>query len=418
MGTDDVKKFISNATATLVKAKALCQDCYYRIHIVRVQFSNWQREISKMRFIIDCMREQGQFLVNGILNLGIGERLIRQIWGDDLLKNLVNEMRNWDSKITSQIKVLDSITNILLDDRRNNQNNNVKLGDYISRENVNILKDKLNEMPVIENHLVGIKSQYGEMKKKVDEDLVRGKLDTILNDYDDLFSSDAEELIDLKRTLDKLTSYEGNLVNILNSLTDHYDKCVLLELKSSSLKDYDDLYHIVKTDDGELSSVLMTLCEDIDEIDNIIEKFGKLMQEKTEQKISFHSRVNSIISEFKKYKEYLLIFKDISYIITAYQESCQQDIQIVKELYNFYLHFENSYHNLLEEVNRRRMVRADMQKVIMDCQSKLEAIDSNDRKKREKFLSENGNYLPETIWPDGTDDVTPTYTLKYTLRKI
>lgn len=40
------------------------------------------------------------------------------------------------------------------------------------------------------------------------------------------------------------------------------------------------------------------------------------------------------------------------------------------------------------------------------------------KKLRTHFLSENGAFLPETIWPGEIDDLSPLYALDYHIKEI
>ena len=59
-----------------------------------------------------------------------------------------------------------------------------------------------------------------------------------------------------------------------------------------------------------------------------------------------------------------------------------------------------------------------MSVIVSECQAKLHTLHVQDQKSRQSFLAENANYLPETIWPGKIDDLTPLYSLDFTIKDV
>lgn len=419
----EVNSYLKNATKVLVEAQTLCSDTNKRITIIKDNVSILQKNISKLRFLYNCLEKQGNFLLNGILKKNIGENLITKEWSNFILVDLVNQMRQWQKRIDDQVAKLDNIENTL----NSNQTRNF-LGDYISRDNVDILNEKLNEIPIIQKHIATIKLQYNDMLRKVNEKLIKKNMKEVKIELEVKFDqSSNQDMILLNETYsEQIVQLEEDLVSFLDSLTDHFDKCQLLKSyldgkgSSASLNynEFNDLFEVVEKDDKELDSILVSLCDIIDDVDKILPKYNELIDKKVKDKDELNSKMTKIINYFDKNAEYLVIFKDIAKLISLYKNSCLKDIQMVKELKDFYTNFEKSYDNLINEVQRRRNYSNKVQDIIDDCKRKLETLNTDDLKERQQFLEKNGNFLPENIWPNEIDDLAPLYTLQYSIKKL
>lgn len=414
----ELESFLSNARKTLTEAQVLCQEASMRIYEAKNELSRWQQDISKLKFMIACIKSQGDFLYKNVLKVGIGENLIRTEWSQVVLVDLIDKMKHWQNELSTRVARLDGINNTLIPKPKNLENDTpLRLGDFIPRENVYILDERLKEIPIIRRQIDNIKSQYANMAKKVSEQLMLNKLMNLDSSFEKNFSQ-LEGRDFGEDYLDDMINLEHELVEYLNSLTDHFDKCQLLQKGNLEEQYYEELLEIVTKDNGELSSVFETLRDTITDVDQILLKFTKALEKKMIDKTSIHSRINKIINELHKHQEYLVIFQDISELISTFKETCLQEIQITKELCEFYENFEASYFKLLEEAERRRLMAKDMENLIAQCQQKLRNLDAEDHKLREKFLAENGNYLPETIWPGKIDDFSPLYSLQYTIKDV
>ncbi|GAB7359800.1 hypothetical protein MBLNU230_g6969t1 [Neophaeotheca triangularis] len=83
-------------------------------------------------------------------------------------------------------------------------------------------------------------------------------------------------------------------------------------------------------------------------------------------------------------------------LTTGMQEKSTQ----LSELTAFYAHFGASYKALLKEVERRKAVEAQMEKVASRARMELERLWEGDRERREEFVEEAGRFLPRDLWPE------------------
>ncbi|CCD27147.1 protein kinase regulatory subunit ATG17 NDAI_0J02550 [Naumovozyma dairenensis CBS 421] len=473
----DVKILVEHARKTLVEAQILCQETNLQIFEYENELDRWQQSCGKLKFIIDCLKQQVGFLYHCILEKSIEKNLIHNEWEKFILVDLVEEMTLWQNRISKQIEKLDDLDNVLL--FKGNEKNQEeeeeeeepgsesvqKLGDYVSRENIFILKERLQEIPTIQRQIENIRSQYTKMYVKVKDNLIDSKLKDLEKEYQNKLNIQDKQVFELTNISPQvLKSFEIELVDFLSSLTDHFDKCQLLESyvtgqnkldtnpdgkpdetrdrvgddltvdeleekkkdisapndlsKSETDADYEMLLEIVTKDNNDLEFVLKTLNETIELGTSRLSSYKELLSEKIGMKDELHNQVKKLIEEVLKYQEYLMIFKDISDLLTTFKEGCMDDIRVVEDLCEFYTNFEKSYQNLLKEVERRKQVRNKMEIILNECDNKLQKLNSRDQKMREIFLNENGNFLPENIWPNKIDDFKPLYHLDYSLEDV
>lgn len=362
---------------------------------------------------MDCLSTQGRFLYNGMLLNGIGKQLIEHEWSQEVLENLVHEMEHWQSEILQKVQVLDRTEYKL------SKEEGSRLGDFISRDNLHTLDAKLKEVPVIKGQIENIKVQYHSMVNKVRDQLLENRLEKLRLEFQQTFSLKCKDLLLLSdKYPQEITRLEQDLVDFLKSLTDHFDKCNLMGNKKLPSEDREELFEIVSRDDGELTLIMSELQEAVCEVDSLTLETNDLLRKKEDEKQKLKSAMFKISTEFEKHEEYISVFQGISDLIQTFKTSCKQDMHQVKELCQFYNKFKQSYQNLLKEVERRQDVALRMTEVLRSCEKQLQELNLTDIKERKLFLLNNGDYLPENIWPGEIDDLSPLFTLEYSLKEI
>ncbi|EHN01061.1 Atg17p [Saccharomyces cerevisiae x Saccharomyces kudriavzevii VIN7] len=287
MSEADVKKFVNNARKTLTDAQLLCSSANQRIVDIKRKLSSWQLSVSKLNFLIVGLREQGKFLYVTILKGGIGKKLIQKQWNQIVLVALVDEMKYWQYEITTKVARLDGIVNEL-NVTGKDDNDLPKLGDYISRENINLLNEKLKEVPVIERQIENIRLQYENMVRKVNRDLIETKLADIIRTFQSNFGIDKSTETDVAEQFSReLTDLEKDLVEIMNSLTQHFDKTLLLQDKKVGNEERGDLFKVVQGDDQELYNITKTLHEIINDVDKTILNLNQFLQKKWMKRLKY-----------------------------------------------------------------------------------------------------------------------------------
>lgn len=410
--TKEVEIKLKNARNQLIDTQAECQELFKILSWARSQMDYHQKMRLKLKFIMDSLTSQVKFFSGPVLDIAIHRDLIEKEWSDNVLIELVKQLHHWQDQISFKIKMLID-TKYDLNDKYNN------LGDFICADHVNILQQKIEEVPVIQQQVQNIKLQYNSMKDRVDNQLMKVKLRRLSQYFETNFSADSVVFKGLEHDfVIKVNSYETELADILKSVTDHYDKCELLKQNEMNDEDWKELFIVVKNDDSNLKDIKDILIELRIQITTFSKEFKIKTQDAQYHIDEFQLISSKLLTELEKSEEYITVFQAISNLISIYKNSCLTNINQVVELCHFYDKFKLGYRQLLSEKERRKNLAVRMESIIKDCQSKLKDLSDEDMNKRQLFLLENGDYLPENIWPDFIDDMDPLYELEYSIRNI
>lgn len=398
------EKYHQNAKKSLSEARGLCEDAYRQLHATRLRFQSVKKRQSNWNFITTCLERQCRFLLDQILPQGVGNTLKLQRTDVAALNQV---MVQWQSQIDKQLTTMANIPNKLVRDE-------YCLRDYITMNDVNLLNDRLDEIPLVETHLKNIALQYHEMCQKVESDLINIQLhkvkevNTSLNDH---------ILHNLEDFPLRLNEFEDEMVEILQSMTQHFDKTSILVNWDYQLGNPDKLFEVVQKDDQELPTIRNSLFNLFDDIDKLIFEFKEQLDKFGELDMQSKQVSDSILQDLDKYDEYLQIFKDINDLISKFSVTCQDDLKTIQDLSNFYTNFQDSYSQLLLEKERRAELSIKMERILQNCALELNKLNEIDMLEREKFLNEHGDYLPDDIWPQEISDMSSMYDLKYWVKK-
>ncbi|KAM3163940.1 Autophagy-related protein 17 [Lachancea thermotolerans] len=408
-----IEKLLENSRKFLTGAKLICQESNDHLTTTKLRIREWQKFQSKLHFVLDCIQQQTKFLSEFLLREGIGRNLIEEEWSQTVLVRLVNDMKFWQNEITKMMNKLDNITNEI------DQQHNSKLGDFISRDSSHILDSKLNEIPTIRKQVENITRQYQTMLAKVQSQLVESRMKGLRDEFSSKFGDQCRENLKLNEEFtNEADQLEQELADFLKSFTDHFDKCSALSSRSVSPEDAQNLFEIVERDDKDLAAINSLLQDAAIDVASFVRKVNMLLDEKDADKAKMQATLSKLLTELRKHEEYISVFEGISALIQKFKASCLEDIRQTRNLLDFYANFERSYHNLLKEVKRRKETAAKLSQILKSCETQLEQINTADLTERQMFLLENGNYLPETIWPDEIGSLSPLYTLNYEVRKV
>ncbi|SCV04811.1 LANO_0G12596g1_1 [Lachancea nothofagi CBS 11611] len=413
MSDTNIERVVEKSRRFLTQAQSICHESNNRLLLLKVRIQEWQKYRSKLQFVLECISEQTDFLTTILLKRGIGESLIEKEWRSVVLVDLVNEMEHWQKEIQKTVERLDNIKNVL------EQQRDTHLGDFISRDTPHALGEKLTEVPVIKKQVENITKQYQHMLSKVQSQVVGTRLTRVNQEFDRKFSDQCEENVKLdEQSTAEADQLEQELADFLKSFTDHFDKCGILLSRSLAPVDSKSLYEIVERDDKDLPAIDSALKEAASDVARFTDDGNALLDKKEGEKADMEAAVMKMMNELRKHEEYILVFEGISKLIRKFKISCMNSIRQTRELLDFYANFEKSYYNLLSEVERRREVAAKMSQVIKSCEDQLAQLNSADIRERQMFLLENGDFLPETIWPHEIGNLSPLYSLDSSVRKI
>ncbi|AGO12457.1 AaceriAER106Cp [[Ashbya] aceris (nom. inval.)] len=410
--TTQVKGFNFNAQRHLSRAQILCQNSQDTLHNMQLLLVRWQRTVSKLQFTIRCISNQTVFLAECILKKTVGEKLIDTEWKRMVLDELQNEMHRSQKEITGKIDTLRRTKNEL-------DGTGATLADFISMENISLLGEKLRDVPVVQEQVEHIKVQYESLVDKVVEQLQNNRVRKLEVEFSTAFRSGKNDFNAFcMKHLQKIRQLETDLADILKSLTDHYDKCLLLKAGDLPAAEQLELFEVVKNDDQELESIMGVLEVIVKDIKSLAKNVSIKLRQKEKDRQQLKNGMGKALSELLKYEEHLTVFQGIDDLIRNFKVSCLHNVSKVRELCEFYDNFLNSYQVLLREVERRRKVARQMQDILQECEGKLSELSDTDLKLRQQFLIRHGDYLPENIWPGNIDDLSPLYKLEYRIKKV
>ncbi|AMD19898.1 HCL253Wp [Eremothecium sinecaudum] len=407
---ESITLYWDNAQRTLSKAQLMCQKSQNMIADLQSTVTAWQKTISKIQFTICCIDNQTIYLAKSILEGMIGKRLLEKEWERNVLDNLSKEMKRLKEEILAKMEILRDTKHVLGD-------SDETLADFISMGNLNILNEKFRDLDVINTQVINIRSQHDLLLKKVLNQLLKNKIRKLKHECETYFGSEGVKFIS-EKSYGEIIVLEEELVELLRSLTDHYDKCKLLKSGTLPSAEYAELLRVVANDNDELDKIMGILNDAVDDISRLAEGIYATIQQKEKEKQHMKSSMLKVANELKKYEDYLLVFQGIEELISKFKQTCIQDIAKVQELSSFYDNFLSSYKHLLEEVERRSNVAKQMKRIIERCEEELKALTDEDLKARQMFLLEHGDYLPENIWPGHIDDLEPLYKLSHEIKEI
>lgn len=413
MEVNELEILWNNARINLSNAQLKCRHCHQELSTLRARLVKSQRIRSTMIFMIHCLKSQSVFLHEIILKKNIHDKLIEKEWRQIVLTELVGQLKHWQEQITMSVEKLNKTSYDL-----SNSDGNKTLSDFISRDNLSMLEEKLKEVPEVEHQIGNIKLHYQSLEGKIKNNIIGVKISKLESKFKECFGLDNEKFLPIDSYFQEIEELEGDLVDFLKSFTDHFDKCSILKQNSLPTLEQYELLEIVKKDDLELKMIMLSLQETIDDSKDLSITINDRLNEKTEAKESLKLDIRKVLNELQKIEEYLTVFHNISNLLQAFKDSCIQDMQKVRDLCEFYDNFLLSYQSLLYEIERRRNVTVQMEKIIKKCENQLHELHLEDIRQRQLYLVKNGDYLPETIWPGEIDDISPLYKLSYSIKKI
>ncbi|KAH3899990.1 related to Autophagy-related protein 17 [Saccharomycodes ludwigii] len=411
------EELLNNATSILLRSQALCGDANNTLNQVKHKLNEWDKSYNKHTFALNCITNQCKLLETTILKIEVGSKLIETKWKKEVFQKLFSDLIEWQNELNLKFKKLQDTPYTLGKKNFETSENTIPksngkktLADFVSVENLEVLQKRLADIPVLKQQVNLIEGKYKFILNKVSKNLKSEKLENLTTLIDVQYSE--ENLASIQKFSDNIEAVELDLTNFLNSITSHFDKCNML------LKD-DTLYSVVADDDLKLDSIFGSLNEIINDVFQISDDVTNFFIEKgiNKRKGEIKTSMSNIVDEFIKFESHLNIFIGLSDIVDQYKSDCSIELDSIKELCSYYEKFISSYHSLLQEVERRREVAIQMEKIMTACKEKLQLLNEQDSQARRLFLQENGDYLPENIWPNGISDLDPLYTINFSVKK-
>jgi autophagy-related protein 17 len=191
------------------------------------------------------------------------------------------------------------------------------------------------------------------------------------------------------------------MANLLESLTNHYDRCSDALKSAESGHPLDpDLYDILSRDAGEVPDVVRELKERLQEMEQVAG--SGITASIRELNVTQHQ----LLALFHAFEEFSTELAACMVSLREF-ESRQEELKTtmserLEELWglgDFYEGFFGAYDAMVVEVGRRRGVQKRMELVMRDAVEKLGALHEEDLNDREQFRDDWGQWLPVDIWP-------------------
>ncbi|KIW04747.1 hypothetical protein, variant 1 [Verruconis gallopava] len=235
----------------------------------------------------------------------------------------------------------------------------------------------------------------------------------------------------------QLESRATEVAGHLESLTRHYDLCVTAlkhtegggeaitrnstgeEQQTSALVGLG--VDLGKVEDApaqpiseeERKELLTVLCKDADEVEDVVADIRDILAEMEDNLYQITTYVESLRSLSSRLRDAMAFLKDIIGKLPVYISACaefqrswdeekeflHEKLDELEGLTDFYDGFEAAYDELLLEVERRRQVKRDMEKVIRAAMEELEALYQDDLHHRDSFRENQAEYIPSDLWP-------------------
>lgn len=243
-----------------------------------------------------------------------------------------------------------------------------------------------------------------------------------------------EEPSPIPSLFQSLEDHATEMATLLQSLVTHYDLCVSAlkhtegglgaatqaagdlpaapnGVKVESLhRDADDVGPIREEERLEMIAVIDNDAAQVDDVVAEIRDRAGDMEAKYQEVVD---HIEELRVEFRGLNDVIgmlgAVGNDVGTFVKAgaqFMERWDQEKRVIGEkmtelegVRDFYDGFLGAYDGLLVEIERRRNVKARMEKVAQEAMAKLEKLFQEDVEERESFRLDQGEYLPSDLWP-------------------
>ena len=160
-----------------------------------------------------------------------------------------------------------------------------------------------------------------------------------------------------------------------------------------------DMMEILEKDAGQVEEVVMEIADHISEMEAQHELVTAHMQQldkdhsDTISAFKMLEEIGLSLSGYITHKQvFLMRWEDEKAKIAERME----DLEGLREFYDGFL---GAYDNLLVEIGRRKALELKTEKIIQEAMAKIEKLYEDDAEEREFFKQEQGDFLPNDIWP-------------------
>ncbi|RYP44843.1 hypothetical protein DL768_008742 [Monosporascus sp. mg162] len=248
----------------------------------------------------------------------------------------------------------------------------------------------------------------------------------------------------LSHLLTSMIANSHDMAQLLSSLTKHFDMCVtavrtteggaaLARIKAAEVTQSqggndvsisgviaEQESHMPELDPispEERAQMLQVVVQDASEVEDVVQELNQRLQSVEGNFNRLEEQTNRVKMNYLTTVEAFRVLEDIGSRLQSYiaaetefrqrwieeHETIQEKMREMDVLRSFYESYASSYDGLILEVERRKALEDKVLSIWKKAQESVDKTIDGDRKEREAFRQEVGEFLPTDLWP-GMDD--------------
>ncbi|RDI86721.1 hypothetical protein Vi05172_g3151 [Venturia inaequalis] len=162
----------------------------------------------------------------------------------------------------------------------------------------------------------------------------------------------------------------------------------------------------------EMSEMLAVLAKDAAEVEEVVSEIKDQLAEMEDQLAHVEAYLQTLRDTSKRLKHGMVLLKHVAGNVPSYITACaifqgawEDEKAVLSEkkeglegLKEFYSGFADAYDGLIIEVQRRKHVKKETEKVIKSAMGDLEKLYQADLEERESFRTDQADYIPSDLW--------------------
>lgn len=245
----------------------------------------------------------------------------------------------------------------------------------------------------------------------------------------------------MPRLLASLTQHSHEMAEELASLTRHFDMCVkavrtteggaaLARRKAAEVTEGGDpvsISGVITDQDADLDAIdpqeraelVQVVVQDAPEVDEVVADIQVVLQQTEADFGSLKSQADQTRAAYVATLDAFKVLEEIGSRLQSYIEAETEFVQrwenekevilerldAMENLRAFYERYASAYGSLMLEVERRRSVQDKIAATWRKAKETVDKMVEADRKEREHFRQEIGEFLPTDLWAGMTDPI-------------
>lgn len=366
---------------------------------------------TELSFIVKSLKNHLQIFesLKKSISMRISDTALKK---DKFIKETKHEILKLQS-ICKEMKSLKVNSSLLMDQQIENPKS---LFDYINSTHMQELISEVDDEIIIVEKLIN--------SKIMDNIIVRFQNESnyLYNEWESIESFHNKYIIhkENEKQIDTLiqqnSDLEMEIVSMLKQLNQQFDNCVLYEKNQSG-----QLYQSIHKEQSKSKFLLYSLqnnCDIISQNCKDVEKLVKIFDEFKNKLVKCFNEINEFsvnVLEKQVQKNMLNIEK----VLTVHFSTLNHYKDEILQLSEDFLQFIESYFYLILEIDRRSTLNNKVEKLIDNFESGLQLLQEEDKALRNKFLSENADFLPQDLVDfDIMNSRFPSIELNYSLEQL